>query len=56
VLSYLAFCVPSLVAGLAVKTEGLIVTTNVYGSVVVVLALLALGGLLVQRGSRTKAA
>jgi hypothetical protein len=56
VLSYLAFCVPSLVAGLAVKTEGLIVTTNVYGSVVVVLALLALGGLLVQRGSRTNAA
>jgi hypothetical protein len=56
VLSYLAFCVPSLVAGLAVKTEGLIVTTNVYGSVVVVLALLALGGLLVQRASRTNAA
>ncbi|MFK3798957.1 MULTISPECIES: MFS transporter [unclassified Pseudomonas] len=49
VLSYLAFCVPSLIAGLAVKTEGLIVTTNVYGAVVVVLALLALGGLLLRR-------
>jgi len=54
--SYLAFCVPALVAGLAVKTEGLIVTTNVYGAVVVVLALLALGGLLLQRAARIKAA
>jgi hypothetical protein len=45
-----------LVAGLAVKTEGLIVTTNVYGSVVVVLALLALAGLLTQRAARPKAA
>lgn len=56
VLSYLAFCLPALVAGLAVKTEGLIVTTNVYGSVVVVLALLALAGLLAQRAARPKAA
>jgi hypothetical protein len=56
VLSYLAFCIPALVAGLAVKTEGLIVTTNVYGSVVVVLALLALVGLLAQRAARPKAA
>ncbi|RJX78899.1 MFS transporter [Pseudomonas sp. LS-2] len=56
VLSYLAFCIPALVAGLAVKTEGLIVTTNVYGSVVVVLALLALAGLLTQRAARPKAA
>lgn len=56
VLSYLAFCLPALVAGLAVKTEGLIVTTNVYGSVVVVLALLALAGLLTQRAARPKAA
>jgi hypothetical protein len=55
-LSYLAFCVPSLLAGLAVKTEGLIITTNVYGSVVVVLALLALVGLLVQRTGKTNAA
>jgi hypothetical protein len=56
VLSYLAFCVPALIAGLAVKTEGLIVTTNAYGAVVVVLALLALGGLLLQRSPRTEAA
>lgn len=55
-LSYLAFCVPSLLAGLAVKTEGLIVSTNVYGSVVVVLALLALAGLLWRRSGEAKAA
>ena len=48
-LSYLAFCIPALIAGLAVKTQGLVVTTNVYGGVVVVLALLALGGLLMRR-------
>jgi len=55
-LSYLAFCIPALLAGLAVKTEGLIVTTNVYGAVVVVLALLALGGLLMRRNAEAKAA
>lgn len=55
-LSYLAFCIPALLAGLAVKTEGLIVTTNVYGAVVVVLALLALGGLLMRRSAEAKAA
>ncbi|WP_082060814.1 MULTISPECIES: MFS transporter [Pseudomonas] len=54
-LSYLAFCVPSLLAGLAVKTEGLIVSTNVYGSVVVVLALLALAGLLWRRSGEANA-
>jgi len=55
-LSYLAFCIPALLAGLAVKTEGLIVTTNVYGAVVVGLALLALGGLLIRRNAEAKAA
>ncbi|MDD1966617.1 MFS transporter [Pseudomonas putida] len=55
-LSYLAFCVPALIAGLAVKTQGLIVTTNVYGSVVVILALLALGGLLLRRAERPRTA
>jgi len=55
-LSYLAFCIPALLAGLAVKTEGLIVTTNAYGAVVVVLALLALGGLLMRRSAEAKAA
>lgn len=56
VLSYLAFCVPALIAGLAVKTQGLIITTNVYGSVVVILALLALGGLLASRAERPRTA
>ena len=56
VLSYLAFCVPSLLAGLAVKSQGLIMTTNVYGAVVVVLALLALAGLLLQRSRRVNTA
>ena len=55
-LSYLAFCVPALVAGLAIKTQGLIVTTNVYGSVVIVLALLALAGLLAQRVASSRTA
>ena len=55
-LSYLAFCVPALIAGMAVKTQGLIVTTNVYGSVVVILALLALGGLLLRRAERPRTA
>jgi hypothetical protein len=55
-LSYLAFCVPALIAGLAVKTQGLIVTTNVYGSVVVILASLALGGLLLRRAERPRSA
>jgi len=54
-LSYLAFCVPALLAGLAVKGEGLVVTTNVYGTVVVGLALLALGGLLLRRAAWIKA-
>ncbi|MFJ3483371.1 MFS transporter [Pseudomonas sp. NPDC090202] len=49
VLSYLAFCLPALLAGYSVKTAGLLLTTNVYGSVVVLLALLALGGLLMRR-------
>ena len=56
VLSYLAFCVPSLLAGFAVKSQGLIMTTNVYGAVVVVLALLALAGLVLQRSRRVNTA
>ena len=55
-LSYLAFCIPSLCAGLAVKSEGLLITTNVYGSVVIVLALLALAGLLLQRMAKVREA
>ena len=51
VLSYLAFCVPALVAGFSARTFGLIATTNVYGAVVIALALAALLGLLVQRSN-----
>lgn len=56
VLSYLAFCVPALMAGLSARNLGLITTTNIYGSVVIVLALLALGGLLVKRAARRRTA
>jgi MFS family permease len=54
VLSYLAFCIPALIAGLSAHSFGLIATTNVYGSVVIVLALMALAGLVVRVvGSRS---
>jgi MFS family permease len=56
VLSYLAFCVPALMAGFSARHLGLITTTNIYGSVVIVLALLALGGLLVKRAERRRVA
>ncbi|WP_268800910.1 MFS transporter [Pseudomonas huanghezhanensis] len=52
VLSYLAFCVPALIAGLSMKQVGLIATTNVYGAIVVLLALIALAALLIQRANR----
>lgn len=51
VLSYLAFCVPALAAGFSARTFGLIATTNAYGAAVIVLALTALLGLLVQRSN-----
>jgi hypothetical protein len=54
VLSYLAFCVPALIAGLTIKRVGLIPTTNVYGAIVVLLALSALAGLMVQRASKAR--
>jgi hypothetical protein len=54
-LSYLAFCVPALVAGLSARSFGLIATTNVYGLVVIALASLALLGLLIQRSTSARA-
>jgi MFS family permease len=48
VLSYLAFCIPALIAGLNAHSFGLIATTNVYGGGVIVLGLLALSGLIVK--------
>jgi len=55
VLSYLAFCVPALIAGLSISRVGLIATTNVYGSIVVLFAVIALVSLLVQRANNPRA-
>lgn len=54
-LSYLAFCIPSLIAGLSARTYGLIATTNVYGLVVILLAVLALSSLLIRRLANSSA-
>lgn len=51
VLSYLAFCLPSLLAGNLIRSFGLIATTDGYGAVLILLSLGALAGLLMQ-GSR----
>lgn len=50
VLSYLAFCLPSLLAGNLTRTFGLIATTDGYGTVLIMLALGALLAL-VRQGS-----
>lgn len=55
-LSYLAFCIPALLAGVSIKTAGLVATTNVYGGVVVLLAVSALAGLLIQQAGQARAA
>lgn len=55
VLSYLAFCVPALLAGNLSRVFGLIATTDGYGAVLIVLALGALAGLLLQGPARAKA-
>ncbi|MCM2365221.1 MFS transporter [Pseudomonas sp. SR18] len=52
VLSYLAFCLPSLLAGNLIRGYGLIVTTDGYGAALIILALSALVGLRVQDSSR----
>jgi hypothetical protein len=49
VLSYLAFCLPSLLAGNLTRAFGLVVTTDGYGAVLIVLSLGALLGLMRQR-------
>ena len=54
VLSYLAFCVPSLLAGNLTRTFGLIATTDAYGVLLIVLALSALVALL-QGSARARA-
>ncbi len=49
VLSYLGFSLPAVAAGIAVTHAGLLPTTNVYGSVVAALALVAMGLTLAER-------
>jgi MFS family permease len=45
-LSYLAFCLPSLLAGSLTRTFGLVATTDGYGAVLIILSLGALVGLM----------
>ncbi|AZE50323.1 Putative drug efflux protein [Pseudomonas chlororaphis] len=52
VLSYLAFCLPSLLAGNLTHSFGLIATTDGYGAVLILLSLAALLGLLRQRTAK----
>ncbi|WP_322614278.1 MFS transporter [Pseudomonas sp. BIC9C] len=52
VLSYLAFCLPSLLAGNLTRTFGLVTTTDGYGVVLIILALGALASMLRQRSAR----
>ncbi|WP_324278639.1 hypothetical protein [Blastococcus brunescens] len=49
VVGYLAFSIPAIAAGVAEEAFGLVRTTEVYGAVVVLLALLAVAGLLRAR-------
>ncbi|MFS2071962.1 MFS transporter [Pseudomonas sp. CT11-2] len=49
VLSYLAFCLPSLLAGNLTRTFGLVATTDGYGAILIILSLAALIGLLRER-------
>ncbi|KPA98903.1 hypothetical protein PF70_01024 [Pseudomonas asplenii] len=56
VLSYLAFCMPAFLAGSLSRSLGLIVTTQGYGGVLILLSLGALLALRLQRPARTCAA
>jgi MFS family permease len=47
--SYLGFCLPAIAAGIAATSLGLALTAQVYGGVVIVLALTAVAGLLLRR-------
>ncbi|MVV48139.1 MFS transporter [Pseudomonas sp. PB120] len=52
VLSYLAFCLPALLAGNLTRTFGLVATTDGYGAVLIVLSVGALLALLRQRSAQ----
>ena len=49
VLSYLAFCLPSLLAGNLTRAFGLVATTDGYGATLIFLAVVALSALMRQR-------
>lgn len=55
VLSYLAFCVPAILAGFMVRNFGLVATTNGYAAVQIALCLLALSGMWRRRSARVLA-
>jgi MFS family permease len=55
VVGYLAFSIPAIAAGIAVGRVGLARTAEVYGAVVIVLALLAVAGLLRDRRATVRA-
>jgi hypothetical protein len=48
-MSYLAFCLPALLAGNLSREFGLIATTDAYGALLILLALGALAGMRLQR-------
>jgi MFS family permease len=52
VVGYLAFSLPAIAAGIAIGSVGLARTTEVYGAVVIVLALAAAGSVLLRRSPR----
>ncbi|QAY84991.1 MFS transporter [Pseudomonas arsenicoxydans] len=49
VLSYLAFCLPSLLAGSLTRAFGLVAATDAYGATLIFLAIVALSALIRQR-------
>ncbi|MDQ0121470.1 putative MFS family arabinose efflux permease [Pseudomonas lini] len=51
VLSYLAFCLPSILAGNLTRTFGLVATADGYGAMLIMLSLGALVGLMRQRSA-----
>jgi len=52
VLSYLAFCVPAILAGFLVRSVGLVATSDGYGLLQIALCVLALVGMWLRRGAR----
>jgi MFS family permease len=54
VLSYLAFCLPSLLAGSLTRAFGLVAATDAYGATLIVLAVVALSSMIRQRVSQAR--